>query len=593
MRGFAGVYAGARPVEPSALDGLRSRFERSTVLSLGPLAVVGTEVGVHGAVVVALDGELVGHAALRSALERRGLALPEAGPAQTIAAGWTVFGAAILDRLEGAFSFLLWDGGTHELLLCRDRPGHRPLYYSKVEDQVLVSSSLAWLQALRPLERDPTRLAGYLLQGYASPPDTLYRNVKALEPAHLMRYQQELGGRRERYWAPSFVPHPSPPSYLASQDALADRLLGLLEEGLPASGATIALTDINPEGALLAALANKGLGRRFELVSLELGDEDAKRATALTAQLGIERRAVRPETLDLAQLKALVRGLGGPFASASPILHGLLAEGCSGAPLVAEGADAVFAGHPRHLEGHLSGLAPELLGRVGRSISQRVVEHTLAPLRSRAERASRFFGAVERPLERRVLGWSAVFPEDRLASLFRPELRRHAYDAASFSDRVFSDTIGHSNLSRTLDHNYRTYLPEVLLPGLQRAFINQATIPRTPYLDTALHRWVGELPGNYLVQGPLTKRLLRDTAAKWAGSELAMGPGRDDDRWLSELLNGPWNSLWRDAVLPSTARIYDYLSVLEVRSLISREERWNPARWRQILALLTLELWLS
>lgn len=591
MRGFAGVYAGARPVEPSALDGLRSRFDRSTALSLGPVAVVGTDVGSHGSVVVALDGELVGHVALRNALERRGLAFAGPSHAETIAAGWTFFGAAILDRLEGAYSFLLWDGSSRELLLCRDRPGHRPLYYSKVEDRVWVSSSLAWLMALRPLERDPTRLPGYLLQGYASPPDTLYRNVKALEPAHLMRYQEELGGRRERYWAPSFVPHPSPPSYPASQEALATRLLGLLEEGLPASGGTLALTEVSPEGALLAALAHKGLGRSFELVTLELDHEDSRRAQVLQTQLGLERRPLRPETVDLAQLKALVRGLGGPFASASPILHGLLADGCSGAPVMAEGADVVFAGHPRLLEGQRR--APELLGRVGRSLSQRVAEHTLAPLRSRAEQASRFFGAVERPLERRGLSGQAVFPEDRLASLFRPELRRHAYDAASFSDRVFADTMGHPNLSRLLDHHYRTQLPEVLLPGLQRAFVNQATIPRTPYLDTSLHRWLGELPGYYLLQGHTTKRLLREVTATWAGSELAQLPGRDEDRWLGALLDGPWNSLWRDAILPSTARIYDHLGVLEVRSLISREERWNPARWRQILALLTLEIWLS
>ena len=593
MRGFAGIYAGSGAVDPSALDGLRSRFDRSTVVALGSFSLVGTEVGTEGPVIVALDGDLVGHAALRSTLERRGLALPEAGPARTIAAGWTLFGAAILDHLEGAFSFVLWDGRTRELLLCRDRPGHRPLYYSKAEDQVLFSSSLAWLHALRPLERDPTRLASYLLQGYASPPDTLYRNVKSLEPAHTMRYQSELSGRRERYWAPSFAAHPSPPSYPESQAELVRRLLAILDERLPPRGATIALTEVTPEGALLAALAHQELGRSFELVTLELDAQDSAQAGLLAAQLGLKRRGLRPEAPDLGQLKALVRGLGAPFATAAPILHGLVADECGGPVLMAEGADAVFGGHQRFLDGNSSDWLPELVGRVGRSLSQRLAEHTLAPLRPRAEQASRFFAAAERPLERRVLTWQAVFSEDRLPALFRPELRRHTYDAASFSDRVFADTLGQPNLSRMLDHNYRTHLAEVVLPALQRAFVNQATVPRTPYLDSSLLRWVGELPERYLIQGHKTKRLLRDTAEKWVGSELAMLPGRAEDRWLGELLDGPWNGLWRDAILPSTARIYDYLAVPEVRSIISREERWNPARWRQILALLTLELWLS
>jgi asparagine synthase (glutamine-hydrolysing) len=46
----------------------------------------------------------------------------------------------VAERLNGMFSFAIWDTRTEELLLVRDRMGVKPLFYYPVEDGVLFGS---------------------------------------------------------------------------------------------------------------------------------------------------------------------------------------------------------------------------------------------------------------------------------------------------------------------------------------------------------------------------------------------------------------------------------------------------------------------
>ncbi|MFO0725577.1 MAG: asparagine synthase-related protein [Myxococcota bacterium] len=566
-------------------------WEERSLLFSAQATALGTDR--QGQLQVVFEGRLSHAAALEAMLERRGAAPLLASPASMIAESWAHFGALTLDYLEGAYAFALWDSRTQSLLLVRDRWGHRPLYYSAIGDTISFGSALGSLALIRPLERDPARLPAYLLQGYPSPPDTMYRAVRALEPGCLVRWNRGAGGRRERYFAPAFRPHPAPPSLAEAEKELSLQLLHSLEEGLPNQGGTIASLGPSVESALLAVLAKSELDRPAEVLSLELDERERAAGEALEQKLGATRRWVSPPPLDRTTVEAAVRSLGRPFAAARPLWCELLAEATASGPVVlAEGADSVLGGRPHFVGGAIIEGVPEPLGRLGRAVAARVAELSLASVRANAEAIAGFFDAVEQPLERRVHRSQAVFQVPRLANLLRPELRRHAYDAASFGDRVLAETAGAPAMTRLFDHEVRTHLPEVILAGAEQIFGARGFSLLWPFLETPLVRWTGQLPAHYLVSGAKTKRLLRQTSEKWVGAALSQADVRDEDRWLAGQLDGPLDQVWRDAILPATARIYEYLQPIEVRSLIARDASWNPARWRQILSLLTLEIWL-
>jgi asparagine synthase (glutamine-hydrolysing) len=45
-------------------------------------------------------------------------------------------GAAAIEELDGMFGLAIWDPRKRELVLARDRAGEKPLFYTRIDDEV-------------------------------------------------------------------------------------------------------------------------------------------------------------------------------------------------------------------------------------------------------------------------------------------------------------------------------------------------------------------------------------------------------------------------------------------------------------------------
>lgn len=50
------------------------------------------------------------------------------------------FGASFVSRLNGIFSFAIWDGAAKQLFLYRDRVGTKPLFYHAKDGELIFAS---------------------------------------------------------------------------------------------------------------------------------------------------------------------------------------------------------------------------------------------------------------------------------------------------------------------------------------------------------------------------------------------------------------------------------------------------------------------
>src|SRR5205085_5028470 len=82
-----------------------------------------------GDVVVAMNGELYGHDALRRGLESRGRRFATRSDTEVLLRLFEEQGDACLSHLEGMYAFAAYDGRTRSLLLARDRLGEKPLVW--------------------------------------------------------------------------------------------------------------------------------------------------------------------------------------------------------------------------------------------------------------------------------------------------------------------------------------------------------------------------------------------------------------------------------------------------------------------------------
>ena len=76
------------------------------------------------------NGEIYNHPELRTELEDRGYVYRSNTDTETILYAYQEWGEMFLDRLDGMFSFALFDHKKDELLFVRDRIGVKPLYFS-------------------------------------------------------------------------------------------------------------------------------------------------------------------------------------------------------------------------------------------------------------------------------------------------------------------------------------------------------------------------------------------------------------------------------------------------------------------------------
>jgi asparagine synthase (glutamine-hydrolysing) len=104
-------------------------------------------------------------------------------------------------ELNGMFAYALWDAGTQELVLVRDRLGIKPLYYYPTEHGVLFGSEpkavLANGLAERVLDADGLRRA---LGFVADPHHAIFRGLREVPPGHVVRVSR-AGISEQRYWA--------------------------------------------------------------------------------------------------------------------------------------------------------------------------------------------------------------------------------------------------------------------------------------------------------------------------------------------------------------------------------------------------------
>ena len=116
-------------------------------------------------------------------------------------------GDQCVQKIGGHFSFAVLDLEKKVTLLAVDRIGAYPLCYSVTSDGNLVFGSDADVVKAHPAVSDTLSrqaLYDYLYFHMIPSPDTVYRDIKKLEPAQLLRFENGRACLRY-YWQPAFV----------------------------------------------------------------------------------------------------------------------------------------------------------------------------------------------------------------------------------------------------------------------------------------------------------------------------------------------------------------------------------------------------
>jgi asparagine synthase (glutamine-hydrolysing) len=149
------------------------------------------------------NGEIYNFRQIRSELESCGERLTSSGDTEVLLKALVHWGEAALPKLEGMFAFAYWDGRAQQLLLVRDPMGIKPLYYHSRAGEFIFASEVKIIvrSGACPATLNPDAVNSFLTYGAVIGPETIHREIRELEPGHLLRVNVRGETSGAEYWS--------------------------------------------------------------------------------------------------------------------------------------------------------------------------------------------------------------------------------------------------------------------------------------------------------------------------------------------------------------------------------------------------------
>jgi len=114
-------------------------------------------------IVLLYNGEIYNSGELRRELEATGKRFRTRSDGEVIAHLYEDLGESAFERLDGMFAVALWDSRREHLLLARDLPGEKPLYFARLnQGQLVFASEVKALERLGIVHRNVATLLNEL-----------------------------------------------------------------------------------------------------------------------------------------------------------------------------------------------------------------------------------------------------------------------------------------------------------------------------------------------------------------------------------------------------------------------------------------------
>ena len=502
-------------------------------LGMRRLSIIDVETGHQPAhnenktVWVVFNGEIYNYQEIRASLEQRGHRFETHSDTETLVHLYEEYGEQGISRLRGMFAYALWDENRTKLILARDRFGIKPLYYTLAGQMLLFGSELKTFLAVSAFEPelDPAAIEAFLAYLYIPGPQTVFRNVKEVPPAHYLLYEN---GRFSltRYWTidyeaqPAVSPQEWEERFLSQfQDSVKSHLISDVPLGAFLSGGI----DSSAIVAVMAQESSKPV-ETFSIGHEGKGSFQDERvyARAIAERFGTHHHEfiVTPDIRDL--LPKLATCFDQPFADSSAIPTYYISELTRRHVKVALsglGGDEIGGGYERYL----GMLWIERYRRLPSYVRQRLIKPLVSLLpdpesgRRWADRLKRFVVSAEMDsVASQYASLITVFARqdrDRLiAADFARAESSHSPDVLLHN--IFASQHADTTLNQVMLADLRLYLANDLLVLTDRVSMFHSLEVRVPFLDHPLVELMAQVPSEQKLSLKGKKLLMKSALSK-------------------------------------------------------------------------------
>ena len=487
-------------------------------------------------IVMVYNGEIYNYLELKKTLETKGHSFKTDSDTEVLLHSYMQWGIAMVEKLNGMFSFAICDLKEKKIYLARDRAGIKPLYYYYLESKLIFSSELKAILKYKKEKNfnlNNKAIDEYLKLRYVPGDGTLIKNINKLPAGNILEYKDN-SIILNPYWKLDFSSKNENISFFDAVDKLDEKISKSINYRLIADVPVGAYLSGGVDSSIICSYAReKNSNLNTFSIGFNSNDDELSNAKITSKLLDTNHKEIICNDSDFENFEKICWHLDEPIGDAIVLPMYLLSKEASKdvkVVLSGEGGDEIFGGYLFHKTllniNRYKKFIPLKIRKLLESIIH-LVPHQLinkffsypANLGSDGkEKILNFLSDIERQnISNQYRSIISLFSENQLSQLylksFNSEVKSTEYIDNSISGKTTLDNI--------LSIQYNDWLQDNILMKLDKMTMANSIEGRVPFLDHTLIEYAASLPTKMKVSNWNDKVILRMLSEKKLPNEIS------------------------------------------------------------------------
>jgi asparagine synthase (glutamine-hydrolysing) len=557
---------------------------------------------------IVFNGEIYNHLELRRELAAEGVSFETHSDTETLLASFARWGDDAWLRLEGMYAAAIWDRASRRLTLARDPLGIKPLYLTEQDGGLGFASEIRSLRMLpnHAFDVEERGVDDFFRFGHVQTPRSIFRQVRSLEPGHLLHLESGGAASISQFWKPEFRPRHdvSEQEWIEEtrsrvQDTVKRHMLADVPVGAFLSGGV--------DSSAIAAAMTKASSQPIKAFTVGFPGtsiDETKAAGRIANHLGCEHIVLPLEPVAAGDLLPAVQAaFDEPCAAtaAVPIWHlSRLAAQHVKVVLCGEGSDEIFAGYKRQRTAlSAAHWAPTLnaVGTAAQMIELNSRFDALHRYNYLRQNARQFFASAQLPNSfQRFFAGTQISNDAVRSRLYDPSFRARQENTDDFArleqehfDWPEARALG--PLEQFMLADLTVHMPGSLLNRLDRGSMAHSLEARVPFLSHRFVDWSLTMPQSMKLRGKVGKYALRQAVEPWLPKDAISKRKLGFQLPFAEWFRGDFSEFVREAWIESGARHSGYLQSKIVDALCAEHRAGVANHGRILYAIAMFSCW--
>lgn len=471
--------------------------------------------------VILFNGEVYNYQPLQKDLKEKGHVFTTDADTEVILHGYEEYGAEIVNKLRGMFTFVIWDIAEQKMFGARDHFGIKPFYYAQMNDTLMFGSEIKSFLEQPAFDKvlNEDALRSYMTFQYPATEETFFKGVFRVPEGHYFTYEnQEL--TFTKYWDTEFAP----------ENMSLETAIDMIDDAVKESVEAHAISDVKVGSFLSSGVDSSYVAAVLKpdiTFSIGFGSKtfnESHEAKQLADKLGLNNKS-KLVTGDEAfeAFPKIQYHLDEPDSNPSCVPLYFLTEMAREDVTVAlsgEGADELFAGY-QYYGFQSRSKAIRVAGDVLKKLP-RGMKHTLGRGISKINSfpgKTHLVNVLATP-EEFFIGQARVFEEADALAILQPKFHTGPSVAEILKEK-FAAAGNISDLKKMQYVDLHQWMTKDILLKADKLSMAHSLELRVPLLDRKLMEVAAKIPDKYLMNSKNTKYAFRKAANKHLPDEWA------------------------------------------------------------------------